>query len=118
MKYLYLFMLLISLCIASILLIFVPDINFSITIPLMQANLKFNINQYSLIMLILGLFSGIFFAMFYITQRNCLLKSYQSKFERMSIEKDSDKSKVRVLENKIKTLEQALKRSMKDNKDH
>ena len=42
-----------------------------------------------------------------------LNKNYQLKMDKMSVESDNDKSQVRILENKIKTLEAALEKLTK-----
>ncbi len=112
-KYLYLLMAMLCILIVLGLIILVPDINFNIFMPILVKKISFNISQYSLIVWILGLLGGINFALFYITQRNAIIKSYEKRYEKMSVKKDEDESKVKVLESKIKTLEKALEKALK-----
>lgn len=52
-------------------------------------------------------------AVWYIMSKTDLNKNYQLKMDKMSVESDNDKSQVRILENKIKTLEAALEKLTK-----
>ena len=52
-------------------------------------------------------------AIWYIMSKTDLNKNYQLKMDKMSVESDNDKSQVRILENKIKTLEAALEKLTK-----
>ena len=52
-------------------------------------------------------------ACWFIMSRTDLNKNYQLKMDKMSVESDNDKSQVRILENKIKTLEAALEKLTK-----
>ncbi len=42
-------------------------------------------------------------------------KNYQLKLDKMSVQSDNDKSQVKILENKIKTLEAVIEKLTKEN---
>lgn len=44
----------------------------------------------------------------YLKSKTELNKDYQFKMDKMSVQSDNDKSQIRILENKIKTLEAAI----------
>lgn len=52
-------------------------------------------------------------AVWYFMSKTDLNKNYQLKMDKMSVEADSDKSQVRILENKIKTLEAVVEKLTK-----
>ena len=49
----------------------------------------------------------------FIQSKTDLTKNYQLKMDKLSVQSDSDKSRVQVLENKIKTLEAAIEKLTK-----
>ena len=84
-----------------------------------QVNVGF-IGQYSTRMswILLGyglltmLIDGLSF-IWYLKSKTELNKDYQFKMDKMSVQSDNDKSQIRVLENKIKTLEAAIEKLTK-----
>ena len=49
----------------------------------------------------------------YLKSKTELNRDYQFKMDKMSVQSDNDKSQIRVLENKIKTLEAAIEKLTK-----
>lgn len=49
----------------------------------------------------------------YLKTKTELNKNYQLKMDKLSVQSDSDKSQIKILENKIKTLETALEKLTK-----
>ena len=115
-KYFYLIVCLTTLLIIVALIILLPDINFKIYTPYINKTLTFNLSQYSLLLFALSYISALFFGMLYITKRNSLINSYEKRYEKMSVNKDENEHQVRLLENKVKTLEAALKQALDKNK--
>ena len=85
--------------------------------------LPFSLGNYtfrtSWVLLCFGLFTclidGLSCIWFFKSQTD-LNKNYQLKMDKLSVQSDSDKSQVKILENKIKTLEAALEKlTRKDN---
>ncbi len=115
-KYFYLFICLITLLAIILLIILLPDINFKIYTPYLEKSLSFNLSQYSLLLFSLSYISALFFSMLYISKRNSLINSYEKRYEKMSVNKDESEHQINILENKIKTLETALKQALDKNK--
>lgn len=113
MKYLMLILCLCSLCLFIVFSFLVPDINFNVYFPLINQKYSFNLSQYLLIIWILGLSSGLFFSMFYILKRQKLVSDYKRQYEKMSVNKDEDGTKIKALESKVKTLEIALEKALR-----
>ena len=63
---------------------------------------------------IMGLLTGVFWAVAYYTPAQKKLKEYQRKLEKTSVQSDEESSKVAVLEAKIQTLETALKSALEN----
>ncbi len=66
--------------------------------------------------LIFGFIFGCFISMLYISKLKKEIKTIKRKYEKKSIGMDDSSLKVKTLENKIKTLETALKKQI-DNKE-
>lgn len=70
----------------------------------------------SWLMLGFGLFTvlidGLSF-IWYLMTKTDINKNYQIKMDKLSVEADSDKSQVKILENKIKTLEAVIEKLTK-----
>ena len=49
----------------------------------------------------------------YLKSKTELNRDYQFKMDKMSVQSDNDKSQIRILENKIKTLEAAIEKLTK-----
>ena len=74
-----------------------------------------NLSTYSLVVLLVGIFSGIsWVGQFYLMQRD-KLNVYKRELEKSSITNMSSTSKVEVLEAKIATLEKALEDAINNN---
>lgn len=115
-KYLYLFVCLTTLAAIVFLMVSLPEINFKIYTPYINKSLTFNLSQYSLLLFALSYVSALFFSMLYLLKRNSLISSYEKRYEKMSVNKDENEHQVRILENKVKTLEAALKQALDKNK--
>lgn len=115
-KYLYLFICLTTLLAIIFLMILLPDINFKIYTPYINKSLTFNLSQYSLLLFALSYVSALFFSMLYLLKRNSLISSYEKRYEKMSVNKDESEHQIKILENKVKTLEAALKQALNKNK--
>lgn len=115
-KYLYLFLCLTTLLAIVFLMVLLPDVNFKIYTPYLNKTLTFNLSQYSLLLFVLSYISALFFSMLYVLKRNSLISSYEKRYEKMSVNKDENEHQVRMLENKVKTLEAALKQAINKNK--
>ena len=115
-KYLYLFICIVTLLLIVFLIVLLPDVNFRIYTPYIKKSLTFNLSQYSLLLFTLSYVSALFFSMLYLLKRNSLISSYEKRYEKMSVNKDENEHQVRVLENKVKTLEAALKQALDKNK--
>lgn len=115
-KYLYLFICLTTLLSIILLIVLLPDINFKIYTPYINKSLTFNLSQYSLLLFALSYISALFFSMLYLLKRNSLISSYEKRYEKMSVNKDENEHQLRILENKVKTLEAALKQALNKNK--
>ena len=106
--------------ILSLLWIYLIIINFPVKAEVI---LPFGIGNYivktSWVLLGFGFFTclidGLSCIWFFKSQTD-LNKNYQLKMDKLSVQSDSDKSQVKILENKIKTLEAALEKlTKKDN---
>lgn len=115
-KYLYLFICITTLLAIILLIVLLPDINFKIYTPYINKSLTFNLSQYSLLLFALSYISALFFSMLYLLKRNSLISSYEKRYEKMSVNKDENEQQMRILENKVKTLEAALKQALNKNK--
>ena len=86
--------------------------------------LPFNIGQITTkttwILLGFGLFTclidGLSCIWFFMSKTD-LNKNYQLKMDKLSVQSDSDKSQVKILENKIKTLEAVIDKLTKEKND-
>lgn len=65
-----------------------------------------------LIILVAGIFSGVFWAGSFYLPHQKKLKEYKKKLEKTSVDSDSSESQVAVLEAKIEVLEKALKSAL------
>lgn len=73
---------------------------------------KINIELYDICYIMLGfMFSGMIF-LFYSSKLKKEIKSLKRQYEKKSIGADDSSLRVKTLENKIKTLEAALKKQM------
>ncbi|MBE7710131.1 MAG: hypothetical protein E7Z93_06770 [Cyanobacteria bacterium SIG32] len=71
-------------------------------------NKTLNLASYTLITLVVGLFTGIcLIGQLYLSEKN-KLNAYKRELEKSSVSNSSNSSKVQVLEAKIATLEKAL----------
>lgn len=71
----------------------------------------------SWLLLSFGIFTGIIdslFALWFFKSKTELNKNYQIKMDKLSVQSDSDKSQVKILENKIKTLEAVIEKLTKE----
>lgn len=85
--------------------------------------LPFNIGQITSrtawVLLCFGLFTCLIDGLsciWFFKSKTDLNKNYQLKMDKLSVQADSDKSQVKILENKIKTLEAAIEKLTKENK--
>ena len=70
----------------------------------------------SWILLSFGLFTiliDFLSCVWYLTSKTDINKNYQLKMDKLSVQADNDKSQVKILENKIKTLEAAIEKLTK-----
>ena len=107
------------LCIAILLSIFwlyVLYLNFSLTGNVIIPFKETVSTKITWIMLGFGLLTmlidGLSFV-WYLKSKTELNKNYQNKMDKMSVQSDNDKSQIRILENKIKTLEAAIEKLTK-----
>lgn len=107
------------LCIAILLSIFwlyVLYLNFSLTGNVIIPFKGTVSTKIAWIMLGFGLLTmlidGLSFV-WYLKSKTELNKNYQNKMDKMSVQSDNDKSQIRILENKIKTLEAAIEKLTK-----
>ena len=98
--------------------IYTVVINFSATAEIIM---PFNIGHFSTktawILLGFGLFTGLIDCLaciWFFKSKTDLNKNYQLKMDKLSVQADSDKSQVKILENKIKTLEAAIEKLTKE----
>ena len=103
--------------ILSILWIYLIIINYPVKAEIV---LPFAIGNYtartSWVLLCFGLFTCLIDGLsciWYFKSKTDLNKNYQLKMDKLSVQSDSDKSQVKILENKIKTLEAALEKLAK-----
>ncbi len=61
-----------------------------------------------------GFFIGVFCMFFYVQKLKKQIKTTKRQYEKKSIGMDDSNMKVKTLENKIKTLETALKKQMEN----
>ena len=85
-----------------------------IILPFKMGNYTF---KTSWVLLGFGLFTcliDVLSCIWYFKSQTDLNKNYQLKMDKLSVQSDSDKSQVKILENKIKTLEAAIEKLTKD----
>jgi len=76
-----------------------------------------NLSTLMFLILLAGIFAGIFWASSFYISNKSKLKEYQRKLEKTTVQSDEDSSKVAVLEEKIKVLEKALETALNQNND-
>lgn len=94
----------------------VPDM----ALGIMYTDIKLNISFLTLCLALfsLGIVTGVLFMMRGVFDNISKQKKVMRQLERASIGADDSELKVRTLENKIKTLEIALQRSLKQNEEN
>ncbi len=86
----------------------------TIMCPIQHVNFDISIAHLIAIMFMLGIISGFTFCAFSYAGKIDLIQAYKKKYEKMSVQSDSDDSRIKVLEEKIKTLEIALDNALRN----
>lgn len=71
-----------------------------------------NLEFYDVIYMLIGFFAGVLVMFFYVSKLKSQIKTTKRQYEKKSIGMDDSNLRVKTLENKIKTLETALKKQM------
>lgn len=82
--------------------------------PFQHVNFEISIAHLAAIMFMGGAIAGVTFSAFNYAGRLDSLKAYKKKHEKMSVQSDSDETRIKALEEKIKTLEVALDNALKN----
>lgn len=77
----------------------------------------FSFNEDTFFKIAAGILAGVFFSKFYYMGKLVKLKAFERKFEKLSVQGESESSKVVNLEAKIKTLEIALEKALSNSED-
>lgn len=83
--------------------------------PLQHVNFEISIAHLAVIIFMAGIITGASFSTFNYSGRLDSLKAYKRKHEKMSVQSDSDETRIKTLEEKIKTLEVALENALNNN---
>ena len=76
--------------------------------------MNINLELFDFCYILAGICFGLVLASFYISKLKKEIKSFKRQYEKKSIGADDSSLRVKTLENKIKTLEAALKKQMEN----
>lgn len=91
-----------------------PSAHFALSVPFLHLTIFTNSFVYIVGILVLGFLSGLLFGGALAINQKEKIAPYKRQLEKMSVIKDSNQSKVEVLEAKIKTLETALQQTLEN----
>lgn len=92
-----------------------PSANIALSVPFINLKIFTNSFVYIVGILFAGYAAGLLMGAAIALHQKGKIAPYKRQLEKLSVEKDSNQSRVEVLEAKIKTLETALQQSL-DNK--
>ncbi len=91
-----------------------PSANIALSVPFLKLTIFTNSFIYVLGVFVVGFIAGIFCGCAFVVYQKDKMEPYKRQLEKMTVIKESNQSKVEVLEAKIKTLEVALKQSLEN----
>lgn len=92
-----------------------PACNIALSVPYLKLTIYTNYFVYASMLIICGFIAGMMFCGAFLLAQKEKIAPYKRQLEKMSVQNDSDTSRVAVLEAKVKTLEAALQKAL-DNK--
>lgn len=91
-----------------------PSAHIALSVPVIKLTIFTNSFIYVLGILVVGFVAGLLFGGAFAVNQKEKLAPYKRQLEKLSVMKDSNQSRVEVLEAKIKTLEVALQQSLEN----
>lgn len=92
-----------------------PSASIALSVPILKLTIFTNSFVYIIAILAAGVISGLLVGSAFVLNQKEKIVPYKRQLEKLSVVKESNQSRVEVLEAKIKTLETALQQSL-DNK--
>lgn len=93
-----------------------PSASIALSVPFIKLTIFTNSFVYIVGILIAGSVAGLLLGSAFTLNQKEKIAPYKRQLEKLSVVKDSNQSRVEVLEAKIKTLETALQQSLDNNK--
>lgn len=92
-----------------------PSAVIALSVPIIKLTIFTNSFVYVVGVLLLGCLSGLLFGISFVLGQKETISAYKRQLEKLSVVKETNQSRVEVLEAKIKTLEMALQQSLDSN---
>ena len=115
MKYILGILSLLSVALISLMAWNNPSAHIALSVPLIKLTIFTNSFVYVIGIMVAGFCAGLLLGCAFALNQKEKINPYKRQLEKLSVVKDSNQSRVEVLEAKIKTLEIALQQSL-DNK--
>ena len=93
------------------------DILMNLSLKCINCSIKTNFQIVSALVFMLGIITGVLIMLRFITDETDKNSAYKKQIEKTSIGMDENRLKIKTLENKIQTLELALKKAL-ENKEN
>lgn len=91
-----------------------PSAHIALTVPFIKLTIFTNSFVYIVAIMVVGFCAGLLMGSVFALNQKEKLSPYKRQVEKLSVMKDSNQSRVEVLEAKIKTLETALQQSLEN----
>lgn len=91
-----------------------PAANLALSVPFSNLTILTNSFVYVVAVFVVGIICGVFAGIAYAIGQREKLMPYKRQLEKVSVMKESNESRVQVLEAKIKTLETALQQAIEN----
>lgn len=93
------------------------DILMNLSLKCINCSIKTNFQIVSALVFAMGIITGVLIMLRFITDETDKNSAYRKQLEKTSVGMDENKLKIKTLENKIQTLELALKKALENKED-